>query len=696
MLNPSRNAHDENSSYGKNKNRQALSAYGRNGAFQLKKQEPPRITCKLLLLSLLESVCKLSQKTPESSKNMFLYIAYSLRNSGLIENEFSEDYEAIRVAYSGAIHELLAQAHNANIGHVSDEHLFSLNKTTSFMSVLSDESLYSTCNEPSESPTLPDSVDAFTNIVNHVSSHSDISDSTFLKNSPLNMSGLEDYFSPNNTNFENFYNVQKSRYSSDFEELEMLGKGGYGYVYKARNKFDGVEYALKKIPLTLRSLSSSNMFRESRILARLNHPNIIRFYSSWIEIEPYPHNDPAEFDSTCTEDLLDSRSIDSNGGDNLLFDIETDSLDRDFSSANSFQVVFEEDSLGTHFDPSYSTKQSTCSLAALFSGYKESEQEYSKMHSCEPVYADKDDSIYCEKENRSKRLNNCSLSSRFEDSMTHEVPCFDQRPICLYIQMALCEETLEIHLNRRNKHFHGMLPKNLRNRYILLFSRILEGVMYLHNVMNLVHHDLKPRNIFLSSSTSSEQGSVRLPCFSGKPHLSNEPIESKFFVPKIGDFGLVLSQSDDGDSSEENGGFYFAGTHTYAAPEMLSRHMKAQAIKNSTAIDVYALGILFFELLYPFGTRMERVSLINNLKKGLLPEDFLEQMPGEASLILSMLSSPAKRPTAAQILKTPIFSNMAVNELHLYEALLDDVQQQNNSLKAELETLKSKLVNSSS
>ncbi|EPX73149.1 PEK protein kinase Hri1 [Schizosaccharomyces octosporus yFS286] len=687
MLSSSRNAHDENSACGKNNNRQALSTYGSNGSVQLSKQKAPKITCKLLLLSLLESICKLSQKNPENSQNMFLYIAYSLRNSGLIDDEYSKDYEAIRLAYSGAIHELLAQAHNVNMSNVHEEELLSLNKSASFMSALSSQTAYATCDEPSDSAAFSGSVDAFTDIVNHVSSNSDVSDGTFLKDSPLNFSGLEDYLSPNSSSFEKLYNVQKSRYSSDFEELKLLGKGGYGYVYKARNKFDGVDYALKKIPLTLRSLSSSNMFRESRILARLNHPNVIRFYSSWVEIEPYHHNDPTEFDSTCSEDILNSKSIESNAADNLLFDIETDSVNNGYSSTNSIQVVFEEDSYGTNFEPSYSKKQSTCSLAALFSGYKETEREYSKRRSFEKPFTG-DDFLYYGKENRSDRFDKFSLSSKDEDSMTHDVPCFDQRPICLYIQMALCEETLEIHLNKRNKHFRGMLPKNLCNRYILLFSRILEGVMYLHNVMDLVHHDLKPRNIFLSSSASSEQGSVRLPCFTGKSQLANESLENKFFVPKIGDFGLVLSQSDVGESSEENGGYYFAGTHTYAAPEMLSRHMKAQAIKNSTAIDVYALGILFFELLYPFGTRMERVSLINKLKKGILPEDFLEQMPGEASLILSMLSSPAKRPTVAQILKTPIFSNMAVNELHLYEALLDDAQQQNKTLKEELEAMK--------
>lgn len=40
-----------------------------------------------------------------------------------------------------------------------------------------------------------------------------------------------------------------SRYLTDFEPVDCLGKGGYGVVFEARNKLDGRHYAIKRIAL---------------------------------------------------------------------------------------------------------------------------------------------------------------------------------------------------------------------------------------------------------------------------------------------------------------------------------------------------------------------------------------------------------------------------------------------------------------
>lgn len=49
----------------------------------------------------------------------------------------------------------------------------------------------------------------------------------------------------NDGNGDNFI----SRYLTDFEPVDCLGKGGYGVVFEAKNKLDGCHYAIKRITL---------------------------------------------------------------------------------------------------------------------------------------------------------------------------------------------------------------------------------------------------------------------------------------------------------------------------------------------------------------------------------------------------------------------------------------------------------------
>lgn len=47
----------------------------------------------------------------------------------------------------------------------------------------------------------------------------------------------------------------KSRYLTDFEPVDCLGKGGYGVVFEAKNKIDDCNYAIKRIALPNRFAS---------------------------------------------------------------------------------------------------------------------------------------------------------------------------------------------------------------------------------------------------------------------------------------------------------------------------------------------------------------------------------------------------------------------------------------------------------
>jgi len=46
-------------------------------------------------------------------------------------------------------------------------------------------------------------------------------------------------------------------------------------------------------------------------------------------------------------------------------------------------------------------------------------------------------------------------------------------------------------------------------------------------------------------------------------------------------------------------------------------------------VDIYALGMIFFELFYPFTTEMERVSTLLNVQKLEFPARFTRELPEE-------------------------------------------------------------------
>jgi hypothetical protein len=83
-------------------------------------------------------------------------------------------------------------------------------------------------------------------------------------------------------------NVSQSRYNSEFIEIEKLGDGGFGSVHKVFNKLDQKLYAIKQIPIkTLDNEKSKFYLNEVRHLAALNHQNIVRYYTTWIEFGIY-------------------------------------------------------------------------------------------------------------------------------------------------------------------------------------------------------------------------------------------------------------------------------------------------------------------------------------------------------------------------------------------------------------------------
>lgn len=84
----------------------------------------------------------------------------------------------------------------------------------------------------------------------------------------------------------------QSHYQSSFRELALLGKGGFGKVYRCYNPLDQRTYAVKKIQLSPklgkrfrdgRLEELQHILREVQALATLDHPNIVRYHATWLE-----------------------------------------------------------------------------------------------------------------------------------------------------------------------------------------------------------------------------------------------------------------------------------------------------------------------------------------------------------------------------------------------------------------------------
>ncbi|ORY48245.1 kinase-like protein [Rhizoclosmatium globosum] len=188
----------------------------------------------------------------------------------------------------------------------------------------------------------------------------------------------------------------------------------------------------------------------------------------------------------------------------------------------------------------------------------------------------------------------------------------------LFIQMEFCEN------NTLSDVIRGGIDVAEAWR---LFRQILEGLAYLHNV-GIIHRDLKPSNLFMDSWETKGTNPIDL--------MSNSLV-----------LGESIDNREDGTMTQE------IGTPVYVAPELLQRSV---AVKYNSKVDIYSLGIVFFEMLYPFGTGMQRVTVLTELRKPEInfPEDFDSKRLESAYVILnSMLTHfPKERPSCQELLES--------------------------------------------
>ncbi|CAE7948925.1 gcn2, partial [Symbiodinium sp. KB8] len=75
----------------------------------------------------------------------------------------------------------------------------------------------------------------------------------------------------------------------DFQCKERLGVGSYGEVWHCQHRLDGQEYAVKKVVYRADGPRGpgvqERVLREAQTWALVNHPNIVRYHSCWVEAD---------------------------------------------------------------------------------------------------------------------------------------------------------------------------------------------------------------------------------------------------------------------------------------------------------------------------------------------------------------------------------------------------------------------------
>ncbi len=171
----------------------------------------------------------------------------------------------------------------------------------------------------------------------------------------------------------------------------------------------------------------------------------------------------------------------------------------------------------------------------------------------------------------------------------------------------------------------------LSARSILL--QTTQGLQYLHSLA-VVHRRVKPANVLISRPSSGE---IKI---------------------KLSDFGFITNSGDSWPCGDPD------GVEGWLAPEQIKSGSMSTASLTTSAVDVFALGCLFFSVLtsgqHPFGSPSyfrDQRALAGHYELANL----VQQLPVAALLIERMIQrAPDFRPTVEEILAQSNFWSLDI------------------------------------
>ena len=395
-----------------------------------------------------------------------------------------------------------------------------------------------------------------------------------------------------------------TRYGKSFQELGVLGKGGYGKVYRVRNTLDRSEYAIKKVVLNssrverIRERGQAELdilLAEVVALAKLDHPNIVRYYSGWLEYSASEVLSTSSHSSARQLKLLEGPEWSTNPSASSSFKSfshrRQESLKFEQSVSGASQIVFESSERSRAIE-----RKSSSRNRSLDSAVQRPQQTRMRPPSTATISSVRPKNVGHNDEESSGMLEEESevvvqqeTSIRTSNESSTEISALH---LVLHVQMALYPLNLAEYLMPSHS---GTSDSSVTHCFHLqmslrIFLEILDGVEYLHKV-GMVHRDLKPSNIFMSTQVQASHKHLDLGACKHCKRRSNA-VSGPYLNLRIGDFGLV-AQIAHPDAANLASSTKAVGTELYRPllPE-----------PDQESLDVYALGVVAFELLHRFDT----------------------------------------------------------------------------------------------
>ncbi|XP_022092964.1 eIF-2-alpha kinase GCN2-like isoform X2 [Acanthaster planci] len=442
-----------------------------------------------------------------------------------------------------------------------------------------------------------------------------------------------------------------SRLRSEFEVLDFLGKGGFGSVTKVLNKLDGNAYAIKRILLNPKSRElNRKITREVKLLSRLNHENVVRYFNSWIEVAESPPSTETDSDSLTTmtttspnqrlppetrQPTKDKNSL------SISDDIEKLAPKVSFSALGSLDWSSSHDT-GRLDSSSDSSSDEDDVFGPSFMPYSDSSDGIEFEHT--NAISDSSENFQSKQEEGKKRNAGNLPPQDAEPS----------RPLqYLYIQMEFCEKsTLRTAIDQ------GLYKDERRVwRYL---RETVEGLAHIHS-QGMIHRDLKPVNIFLDSNDLVKIGDF------GLATAGNMGTAALPDIPQGDLHEAQILEASTGTGSHLTGK---VGTALYVSPELC----QAKSSHYNQKVDLYSLGIIFFEMCNPpLATGMERVQMLGKVrqKNVQFPDTFDEVKHENEAFVLRWLLNhdPEVRPTAQELLQSKHLPPPQMENARLQEML---------------------------